>query len=924
MSVDSVLPVVYDPKARKWVSTRQYGQGTILHPLGSPKLHISAPITSALSGKNANGVGTLHVDRARKWSQYLMHDIPELAPALDILPDFIEESHIITASTEVNDPTVGRLMDVGSAALADDGDGQEGAVRTLIYATGQAGSEVGIGRIIEEEFKIRGEDGRERGEGVKLIAPGLDADRLEDKKREAPYRVVGKVRQVCTAKGNSPLLAIRTASSSTILTQEYTSHISKFTVTPLLTIPVSETPHSDLAFSPYNPRYLSIVDERGAWSVSDLHDSQSPKTIATGNELTNTPNGHHWSKIHWGADENSLIVSNRARVGLFDIRAQHPGLSFLPINTSATRDWVLDTAHLPTRTNPHHAIILTSSSLLWIDTRMPGKRLLSQDHFRHSDDVSLKMELFSLPGKGGKEVTALVYSRMNLLVSAFQMGYSEGEGAGKGVVPMWLDNPYLWKMDMGGKGKGKSGGLLSLSILPTRIGMDDDKGSECNGRKVVGVSCWSYEREGEIRSRIYTSEDMGESIPIYDYDHDNAQEPHTCLVGEGDNADMEQPPWNDNKPRLLHTDLSPLYKYIFTDTFSDPTLKTADGESAIEDFGTQLQQLLLTEDQDADGPVKEGGVKTLFDIHRPQHLFDDLSGLSTSLKTLLSETNVNKDIEVTRNLIPISEGFPFRAERVREDGEEEDDDKADNDILSLYNHLFTSYVAPLPPEVPTRVRLHRERLARMIATELYLASHGTLTTLNLTINPGPTTTTPEQTPTLTPDVQEQPPPLFATLKKYTSLTNHPPPSTLPSSLSRILGQWPIGEDPEDFEYEANGAPTPQKARTKLSRSRSRGEKGMAGAGWEGKESGCEGDAGRRVSMFSGSRPVMFAVSAATQPTTPSRGLYGVGGGGVPQTPITPEARTQSPEKMGGSMSQVERGKFGGRKRPPKKRRKQGF
>ncbi|KAF8458886.1 RNA polymerase I-specific transcription-initiation factor-domain-containing protein [Terfezia claveryi] len=910
MSVDSILPAVYDPKGRKWVSTRQYGQGTILHPLGSAKIHFSAQNSSAhqtLSGKYANGAGTLHVDRARKWSRYLMHDIPELAPALDILPDFIEESHIITASTEVNDPSVGRLMDVGSAAIVGD---DAGAVRTLIYAMGPAGGEVGVGRIIDEGFKFPDGDWKEREGEVNLIAPGLD-DRHGDRQR-GEYRVVGKVRQVRTAKGNnSPLLALRTATTSTILTQEYTSHNSKFTLTPLLTIPTSGSPHSDLAFSPYNHRHLGIVDERGAWFVRDLH-TQSPALVAAGDELANTPHGHSWGRIHWGADENSLIVSNRARVGLFDTRAQPPGLSFLPINTSVARDWVLDTAPIPTRTNSHHALILTSSSLLWIDTRMPGKRLLSQDHFRHTDDVSLKMELFSLPGKGGEGVTALVYSRMNPLVSAFQMGYSDGEGGGEVGVPLWLDNPYLWKMDMDRKGtaNAKSGGLLSLSILPVRIGMDDGEGDGCGG-KMLGVSCWSYERDGVVRSRIYTSGDMGEPIPIDDHDHDNAQEPHTRPEG-GDNFDMEQTPWDHNTPRLLHTDFSPLYKYIFTDTFFDPTLKTAEGDSAIEDFKTQLQQQLLIEGEEGvDGLLKKGGVKTLFDIYCPQHLFGDLSMLSTSLKTLLNEINDSKEVEVTGNLIPISEGFPFREEVVRE-GEEEgedDDDKADSDIPSLYNHLFTSYVAPLPPEVPTRVRLQRERLARMIATELYLASYGTVTTSNPTTNPATN------------------PPLFTPLQKYTPLTNHLPTSKLPSSLSRILDQWSIGEDPEDFEYEVDGAPTPKKAYSKLSRARSYGEKKRGGKG-----SDSEGDPGRKVSMFSGSQPAMFAVSAATQPTTPSRGLGGgEGRGWASQTPMTPGKRTQSPEKnstaggFGASMSQVERGKFGGRKRPPvKKRRKQGF
>lgn len=123
-----------------------------------------------------------------------MHDVPELAPALDLVPDIIEESHIITASSEVNDPTVGRLMDVGSATIADHGGGggQDGIVQSLTYATGITGSEIGIARIVDEKYTFQDEEGQER-QGVQLTAPGLgDA--------YPGYRFVGQVRQICTAR----------------------------------------------------------------------------------------------------------------------------------------------------------------------------------------------------------------------------------------------------------------------------------------------------------------------------------------------------------------------------------------------------------------------------------------------------------------------------------------------------------------------------------------------------------------------------------------------------------------------------------------------------------------------------------------------------------------------------------------------------
>lgn len=71
-----------------------------------------------------------------------MQDAPEVAPGLEFLSELLEESHILTASAEVNDPIVGRLMDVGRAIVTD-GDGQGEGVKTLAYATGMGGSEIG-------------------------------------------------------------------------------------------------------------------------------------------------------------------------------------------------------------------------------------------------------------------------------------------------------------------------------------------------------------------------------------------------------------------------------------------------------------------------------------------------------------------------------------------------------------------------------------------------------------------------------------------------------------------------------------------------------------------------------------------------------------------------------------------------------------
>ena len=83
-----------------------------------------------------------------------MKDIPEAAPALDFLPELLEESEIIETSATVNDPTIGRLMAVGGNVqeLATMGEDEEelrqrpegGITQSILYATGPSQREIGM------------------------------------------------------------------------------------------------------------------------------------------------------------------------------------------------------------------------------------------------------------------------------------------------------------------------------------------------------------------------------------------------------------------------------------------------------------------------------------------------------------------------------------------------------------------------------------------------------------------------------------------------------------------------------------------------------------------------------------------------------------------------------------------------------------
>lgn len=523
------------------------------------------------------------------------------------------------------------------------------------------------------------------------------------------------------------------------------------------------------------------------------------------------------------------------------------------------------------------------------------------------------MELFTLPSRarGEDEVTALIYSRMNPLVSAFQLGYT-------GSVPTWLDNPYLWSID-------KKVRPMAMSVLPASLNRHETGEEAC-------VSCFTISRDMVVRGQVYTSAspDMGEPIPL------NSTTRERSGMGEQEEEaekDMEPQNWEDDDKRLILADMSELYKYVFAE--DDEALKTTEDGQAVERLKQALQEALHNDPGIRDGEGRRKGVKTLLEVRRPERLFDDLESLCSNLNQLLIDNNNNTSnpatLSETKYLIPRCERFPFRSEADDAPPTQNPEPQitaAADDIQALYQRLFSGWVAPLPPHIPTKVRLRRERLARMIATETYLSGRGILHHHQEPTTPGSgESSTPSLPPSPTPNQPETLPTTFL-LHKYTPLLNVLPKPSLPSSMTRILEQWDIGEDPDDFEYTADGAPTRRKHHTK-SKKHQKAQKGTGGG------------AGGGISLsqgltFGGSQPAQFALSAsATQPSTPSGSGAGGWGGARPMTPARTPGRTQSPsekEKRGGgaggvgmavSMSQVERGRFGGRK-PVKKKRKQGF
>jgi hypothetical protein len=149
-----------------------------------------------------------------------------------------------------------------------------------------------------------------------------------------------------------------------------------------------------------------------------------------------------------------------------------------------------------------------------------------------------------------------------------------------------------------------------------------------------------------------------------------------------------------------------------------------------------------------------------------------------------------------------------------------------NSALEFYQILVSHYLNPLPPEVPDRIRVNKERLARNVAVDLALAGTATRPSVRkretqavderkysdsalivaITPTSGPDsdqadlTTHSQPASTLPPATEEHPACLH--LRAYTTVSGSAVTTAIPAGVSNILAHLPsdIEIDPSTYDW----------------------------------------------------------------------------------------------------------------------------
>jgi hypothetical protein len=205
------------------------------------------------------------------------------------------------------------------------------------------------------------------------------------------------------------------------------------------------------------------------------------------------------------------------------------------------------------------------------------------------------------------------------------------------------------------------------------------------------------------------------------------------------------------------------------------------------------------------------GVKLLSDLSSPLLIVADVEASSTTISSIVESSSVDgQTSSIPYHLL----GKPGSIS-----------------ALDLYQMLVSAWLGGLPLEVPDRIRVNKERLARDIAADLALAAIATRPSLHeletqaiqkkaslnstppLAVSPAPTLDSNATGAAIhSQPVSHHPPtpdehPACIRLRNYTAVSNNVATTAIPASILEILAHIPqdIGVDPSTYDWRGTEA-----------------------------------------------------------------------------------------------------------------------
>lgn len=392
-----------------------------LRLLGQPILALEGsliPILRRIQGAS---------ERSQNLSK-LTHVYPEIFPSTDILLGLAQTSEVVNEVTSKHDPTVSELLAFGRAIVREKRRRAAQTVPIIAVAGGAAGGAVRLVLLNKEEL------GWEESKNAKLTS--FTANRGEEGYWVGNGSPIQQLVFADMEDEAKPWLAVRYGGAISILqpllhAEIYFREPSRPNMLPytpsrldpnhIVTLQVQRSggfPIADVTFNPWNNRQIATIDQRGHWAIWNV-DVQTHKTGAwtinesikgtvseTSAQGQGEPKivGDGWGAILWSSDMNTIVVSNRTMLAVYDVTNDPLKLAVPCDFVNMATDWILDLKRSPS--DPDLVFVLTTSSIFCLHVSNPrnedesiksiesgARRLLSWRHFRDPQDISLRMNI---------------------------------------------------------------------------------------------------------------------------------------------------------------------------------------------------------------------------------------------------------------------------------------------------------------------------------------------------------------------------------------------------------------------------------------------------------------------------------------------------------------------------------------------------
>ncbi|TGJ65208.1 hypothetical protein EYR41_009198 [Orbilia oligospora] len=713
--------VEYQAQKGEWGFVRRSKSPQGITPLGSPALLVPPSVDGSAPSVAKGG--------RQKLALQFTGSHTEFVPAVNQIVDMYEESRDVLHLSQWAVSKTSPLVVIASSTEAQPLVGSSHTSRrVLVYAAGISGNKIGVAIVQQQRFAK---------DNLLIRRPSIKPQLETVFECDGPIEQIQPVYEVETRK-TKPYVVIRTQKSIYIvqITSESASRVGLplFGAVCLGTIEAGTVGCSDflhIAVNPWKGEEIAFVDVGGKWNVWDfsLRKTQktryaptTPKLIASGELYEPNQITLAWANITWGSVEAELLVATRKE--LFKIGTTTGSITdvFRNVVRGLPTEVEIISVVRP-QIKPDSLLILTNYTLQILELAAEIKPILSWKHCRHPQDRSLSCSAWNVDDTE----CVFIYSRYNPNISVIWGLNSREPLDFSFLAAKWSDCPILGLIVLEGSTEENTKGETNRRsdiFTVTTIGSNHD------------VWRQDYTLNSNIDARIFHNNRRGNYLALSNQIIDSSDESDGQGRQRGsrdESADLgstfERLSLGTSRrcrevSNVSIINLGNVYELAFDD--ERPIYKTGaqeDGRLFLQEYLNILRLHLNPDNDDEADTINPSLLSFLHLKKKMEGLFDDLSMLSIGVDGLVHTGSTSTSI--------LNLGYsqnPNEIFRILRDLFEESDSQGDLDRAlspeALYDSLSRVWLEALPVDAPPRLRLRRERLARMIAIEISLSSLG--------------------------------------------------------------------------------------------------------------------------------------------------------------------------------------------------------